>query len=129
VRRILIIGAAALAAAGLALAFVPFSRPSTIFSSTPVGGNTITLSSHCPAPVASAFRHDQPVGGWFGYAPLNGAIVTPAPISPGDTLTTDCRQRGANRLALALTLEVAAGALLLVRRRPHSASAQTVAPA
>jgi hypothetical protein len=130
-RRALTIGAVALAVAGLVLALSPFPRRGTLRDFTAADGASYHLSKRCLPPIVSAFRHDAPdARGWIGYAPVNGTFLSASPFPTGPvTLGRDCRPAGANRFALALTLEVAAGALVLVRRRPRAIGAATIAPA
>jgi hypothetical protein len=131
-RRVTVIGAVVLAAAGIALAAAPFGRQGTIRDFTTADGTSVHLSKQCLPPIVSAFRHDAPTarGGWFGYAPVDGTFLSDQPYPSGPvTLGRDCRPAASNRLALALTLWFTAGALVLVRRRPHAEGAPSIAPA
>jgi hypothetical protein len=107
----------ALAGGGVLMAVAPFDRP------TP-SGLLISGSPSCPAPIVSAWRHEDASSGWFGYAPLTSTPTSALGFSrfaedsvPIPTAVESCAEAARRRLAYAGLLAGPGVLFWFLRRR------------
>jgi len=106
--RLRIVAAAALLAAALGLALVPYHQETLVVTMGDLGNHRVELHDRCRPALLGALGHDD--SGWFGYAPNTGVAYAPH---------RDCALAARFRLGVAVLLLGGGTGLVLgwVRRR------------